>query len=78
MYLRISSIYQIHKDNNKVNRQKKLTWGSNKMKQRRKMPSQQSFNFRKADDVKITVQKEKNYQIMDKDFWQQTENYVPQ
>lgn len=42
------------------------------------MPSQQSFNFRKADDVKITVQKEKNYQIMDKDFWQQTENYVPQ
>lgn len=80
MYLRISSIYQIHKDKNKINRQKKLTWDSNKMEQRRKMPSQQSFNFWKADDFKITIQKEKNYQIMEKDFWQQrqTENYIPQ
>lgn len=47
---------------------KKLTWDSNNVKQRRKMTLQQSFNLKKADDVTITIQKEKNYQIMDKDF----------
>lgn len=36
------------------------------------MPLQQSFNLQKADDVKITVQKEKNDQTMDKDFCQKT------
>lgn len=36
------------------------------------MPWQQSFNLQKANDVKITIQKEKNYQIMDKDFCQKT------
>lgn len=36
------------------------------------MPSQQSFNLQKADDIKITIQNEKNYQIMDKDFCQKT------
>lgn len=38
------------------------------MKQRRKMTLQQSFNLKKADDITITIQKEKNDQIMDKDF----------
>lgn len=47
---------------------KKLTWDSNNVKQRRKMTLQQSFNLKKADDVTITIQKEKNDQIMDKDF----------
>lgn len=39
---------------------------------KRKTPSQQSFNLQKADDVKITIQKDKNDQIMDKDFCQKT------
>lgn len=43
------------------------------MKWKRKMPSQQSFNMQKADDVKIAIQKDKNDQIMDKDFCQKTQ-----